>query len=94
MTSQTIEVVGVLLDQPGLSGADICRATGLASGTLYPILLRLESAGFLESWWERGRASDLGRPRRRFYKVSAEGARAVFESARRVPPAIARMALS
>jgi DNA-binding PadR family transcriptional regulator len=56
------------------SGAEIARSTKLASGTLYPILLRLEEAGWVESHWESGDPRDLGRPRRRFYKVTATGA--------------------
>jgi PadR family transcriptional regulator PadR len=56
------------------SGAEIARSTKLASGTLYPILLRLEEAGWAESHWEPGDPHDLGRPRRRFYKVTGIGA--------------------
>jgi PadR family transcriptional regulator PadR len=56
------------------SGAEIARSTQLASGTLYPILLRLEEAGWAESHWESGDPRDLGRPRRRFYKVTGIGA--------------------
>lgn len=56
------------------SGAQIAHSTKLASGTLYPILLRLEEAGWAESQWESGDPRDLGRPRRRFYKVTGIGA--------------------
>jgi DNA-binding PadR family transcriptional regulator len=58
-----------------ISGADIARATHLASGTLYPTLLRLEQAGWVESRWETGDPRALGRPRRRFYQVTGVGAR-------------------
>lgn len=61
--------------QSECSGAEIARATKLASGTLYPILLRLEEAGWAESHWEDGDPHDLGRPRRRLYKLTATGAR-------------------
>lgn len=57
-----------------LSGAEIARSTKLASGTLYPILLRLEEADWVESHWESGDPRDLGRPRRRFYRVTGIGA--------------------
>jgi PadR family transcriptional regulator PadR len=68
--------------QPGISGADIARATRLASGTLYPILFRLEQAGWVESRWETEEPRNLGRPRRRFYQITGVGAsraRAAFQ---------------
>ena len=76
LTTQTLKVLGVLMShgQSEFSGADIARSTHLASGTLYPILLRLEEAGWAESRWESGDPRDLGRPRRRFYKVTGIGA--------------------
>jgi DNA-binding PadR family transcriptional regulator len=61
--------------QDETSGAEIGRATDLASGTLYPILFRLEEAGWLVSRWEAGDPSELGRPRRRLYRVTGIGAR-------------------
>lgn len=32
-------------------GYDLCRATGLKSGTLYPLLIRLEGQGHLDAQW-------------------------------------------
>jgi DNA-binding PadR family transcriptional regulator len=75
LTSQTLSVLGAIFAEPNSSGADIARETGLPSGTLYPILLRLETAGWLTSEWEGGAPAELGRPRRRYYRVTAEGAR-------------------
>jgi len=76
LTTQTLKVLGVLMSrkQGEFSGADIARTTQLASGTLYPILLRLEQAGWAASRWEDGDPRELGRPRRRFYKVTGIGA--------------------
>ena len=76
LTSQTVNVLMAFTNAYGseLSGADIGRLTKLPSGSLYPILLRLEKAGWLESHWELGDPSVLGRPRRRFYSVTALGA--------------------
>lgn len=62
-----------------MCGSQIAQETGLASGSLYPILMRLESAGLLESEWEEQTPSELKRPRRRFYRISALGAKAVRE---------------
>src|SRR5262245_12760358 len=56
-------------------GFDIMNATGLTSGTVYPALDRLESAGYLRSRWED--ASDAhaeGRPARRYFTLTASGA--------------------
>jgi PadR family transcriptional regulator, regulatory protein PadR len=52
LSSQTRKVLATLMSCPGdeLSGAEI--GTKLASGTLYPILFRLEGAGWLQSRWE------------------------------------------
>jgi PadR family transcriptional regulator PadR len=52
-------------------GYDISRVTGLAAGTLYPILARLTERGMLESRWED--EPPTGRPRRHLYRLSAEG---------------------
>ena len=83
LTTQTLKVVtGLMSGMPeGISGAEIARSTKLASGTIYPILLRLEEAGWVESHWETGDPHELGRPRRRFYRVTGVGrrrARAAF----------------
>ena len=55
-------------------GFDLMEATGLASGTVYPVLSRLERDGLVRSSWEdEGRAADEGRPARRYYQVTGEG---------------------
>ena len=53
-----------------LSGAQIRSIAGLGTGTLYPILFRLERAGWLESRWEDIDPKQEKRPRRRFYKAT------------------------
>ncbi len=53
-------------------GYDISRETGLASGTLYPILGRLADRGLLETRWEESPLD--GRPRRHLYRLTAAGA--------------------
>jgi len=75
MTGPTLKVLGQLIANPlsGISGADISKATGIASGTLYPILFRLEKAGWLSSQWEDGHPSELGRPRKRLYQPTSLG---------------------
>jgi DNA-binding PadR family transcriptional regulator len=51
--------------------------TGLvAHGTLYKVLDRMRRAGLLTATWEESRAADADhRPRRRMYRVTAEGVR-------------------
>jgi len=85
MSLQILRVLEAFLDTPGeeLAGADVQRRSGLASGTLYPILLRLEGAGWFTSRWEKIDASAAGRPRRRLYRITSAGlarASAVFAS--------------
>jgi PadR family transcriptional regulator, regulatory protein PadR len=53
-------------------GYDIARQTGLASGTLYPVLARLADRGLLEARWEDDPPE--GRPRRHLYRLTAAGA--------------------
>jgi DNA-binding PadR family transcriptional regulator len=91
ITHQTLKVLEAVLRVPQGSGAAIAAATGLASGTLYPILLRLEGAGWLTSEWEEGDPSSLGRPRRRFYRVTAKGAEAARRYAAEMAPMIGRL---
>ncbi|HMF59832.1 MAG TPA: PadR family transcriptional regulator [Vicinamibacterales bacterium] len=57
-----------------LAGADIMRRASISSGTMYPLLYRFEDAGLLEGAWETKSATDLGRPQRRLYRLTAEGA--------------------
>ena len=54
LSLQTLRVLEAFLDSPTeqLSGADVQKRSGIASGTLYPILLRLESAGWFVSRWK------------------------------------------
>ena len=77
ISAQTLKVLGVLMTHPKaeLSGADIARTTKLASGTLYPILFRLENAGWVQSQWEMEEPQKLGRPRRRLYRITGTGTR-------------------
>ena len=49
-----------------------------------PILKRLENAGWVESRWEDGDPRDLGRPRRRFYKITGVGISEVESALREV----------
>lgn len=69
-----------------LAGADVMKEVGISSGTLYPILLRLERSGVLESRWEETAPGDLGRPRRRFYRLTAHGAQFAHDALHELMP--------
>ena len=75
MSLQTLRVLDAFLENPAheLSGADIQKRSSLASGTLYPILLRLESAQWFVSRWEAINPTIAGRPRRRLYRLTPSG---------------------
>jgi PadR family transcriptional regulator, regulatory protein PadR len=59
--------------QQGRSGAEISKITKLGSGTMYPLLQRLEIAGWIVGDWEDVNPSEVGRPKRRLYKLTRSG---------------------
>lgn len=62
-------------------GFELMKVTGLPSGTVYPILARLEAGGLVRSRWEdEERAHGEGRPRRRYYETTGEGEAALAEA--------------
>jgi DNA-binding PadR family transcriptional regulator len=75
LSRQAEAVLAAFLGEPSASrfGLEVSRASGLASGTIYPILARFESAGWLESEWETIDPSIAGRPPRRLYRLTADG---------------------
>lgn len=75
VTRQTLRVLSALLERPSdeLYGRELLGKTRLKSGTLYPALARLERAGWIESRWEETDPQVAGRPRRRFYRLTAQG---------------------
>jgi DNA-binding PadR family transcriptional regulator len=94
MTVPTQLVLDVLLADPAeeLYGLRIGVEAGLPSGTVHPILARLEGLGWLESRWEDVDPREEGRPPRRYYRLTATGvrdARAALAGARR--PALGRL---
>jgi PadR family transcriptional regulator, regulatory protein PadR len=85
MTIPTQRVLEALLADPTaeLYGLEIGSVAGLRSGTVHPILARLEGYGWLSSRWEDVDPSAEGRPPRRYYRLTAIGAEAA-------PAALAR----
>jgi PadR family transcriptional regulator PadR len=61
-------------------GLDLVARTGLPSGTVYPTLGRLKKAGLVRAHWEDQRIAEReGRPRRRYYALTAEGSAALAD---------------
>ena len=75
MTIPTQLVLRALLEDPTreLYGVEIGAAAGLPSGTVHPILARLEGLRWLESRWEEIDTRAAGRPARRYYRLTADG---------------------
>jgi PadR family transcriptional regulator, regulatory protein PadR len=70
---QTRALIGTLLASPRVwrHGYELAKETGLKSGTLYPLLMRLGDQGLLESKWRE--ATGPGRPPRHLYRLSSQG---------------------
>jgi len=75
MTISTQLVLRALLADPKaeLYGVEIGDAAGLPSGTVHPILARLEGLGWVTSRWEDIDPSVEGRPARRYYGIDPNG---------------------
>jgi PadR family transcriptional regulator PadR len=80
-------------------GYDLMKAARLPSGTLYPMLARLQDEGLVTSQWEPPPADGSGRPPRKYYQLTGEGARVArlqlaqaSAAARRAVPGAARPA--
>jgi PadR family transcriptional regulator, regulatory protein PadR len=77
LTGPLERVLRVLLADPAALhyGYDLMKAARLPSGTLYPMLARLQQEGLVDSEWEDQRPDAGGRPPRKYYRLTAEGAR-------------------
>jgi DNA-binding PadR family transcriptional regulator len=80
LSSQSVAVLGALSLRPSdwLYGLELARLTGLKSGSLYPILIRLADRGMLESRWLD--STERGRPRRHAYRIAATGMAALADA--------------
>jgi DNA-binding PadR family transcriptional regulator len=96
LSPQTVHVLDAFLDGPKdwKYGYGISRNTGLKSGTLYPILIRLAERKLLKACWE---TAETGKPPRHMYRLTPDGLRYAREqvpsrSRRRVPQTALREA--
>ncbi len=67
-------------------GYDLMKETGLSSGTLYPLLMRMADKGLIESEWRE--PSQPGRPARHAYRLTTAGI--AFARANEAPGTAAR----
>ena len=72
-------------------GFDVMDATELPSGTVYPILSKLEATGLARSGWEDARSARREkRPPRRYYEITAAGAAELGEALKRLTALVPR----
>ncbi len=73
VTPATLDVLEALMGpDEELYGLKIAQNAGRKAGSVYPILARLEEAGWVQSSWEREERDERG-PRRRFYRLDPGG---------------------
>lgn len=91
MTIATLMVLRAMLDQPTqeIYGLELSAKAGLATGTIHPILGRLEAIGWVTSRWEDVEPASAGRPRRRYYRLSPDGAEQAREALARATTRVA-----
>jgi hypothetical protein len=72
-SAQTLSVLAALCEQPSQwqHGYALAKLTGLKSGTLYPILMRLADRDLVEARWQD--EPQPGRPRRHLYRLTTVG---------------------
>jgi PadR family transcriptional regulator, regulatory protein PadR len=82
LSPQTSAVLAALANRPSdwLYGLELAKLTGLKSGSLYPILIRLADRALLESRWLE--PSERGRPPRHVYRITAAGLKALENAER------------
>src|ERR1039457_6694688 len=78
---QTRQLLAVLANDAGRwrHGYELSQQTGLKSGTLYPLLIRLSDEGWLEARWTGPERE--GRPPRHEYRLTDAGAALAREAA-------------
>lgn len=89
ITAALFVVLQELLASDQRFGLDLMKKTGLPSGTVYPILARLEEAGMVESEWDTSPARG---PRRRLYSLTPKGVQEAQRAEASLTPAARVMA--
>ena len=88
----SLQILGAIRDGVAY-GLDIVARTGMPSGTVYPTLGRLKKNGLVRARWEDQRVAEReGRPRRRYYELTADGAEALAVGSARLADVAADLA--
>ena len=79
LSTQALRVLEAFLNAPQHTeyGYSISQATGLKSGSLYPILMRLAEQQLVEASWESAQG---GKPARHVYRLTPEGLRLALDA--------------
>lgn len=96
MTHNTLLVLRALMAAPGreMYGLEIMRGLTLKSGTMYPLLDRAEASGWVTVRREDVSPQAEGRPRRRYYRITAEGVKAAGEAMEREASRLAALGIT
>jgi PadR family transcriptional regulator, regulatory protein PadR len=94
LTGPLERVLRVMVADPAAPhyGYDLMKAAKLPSGTLYPMLARLQQEGLVDSEWEPQRQDAGGRPPRKYYRLTGEGLRVARLELAQAPASPARRA--
>lgn len=92
MTNETLRVLAAMAERPTDEhyGLELAEAAQLPKGSIYPMLARLERNGLVSGEWEDIDESAAGRRRRRYYVLTAEGARVAIHEFEIVRAALER----
>ena len=82
ITDNVVAIFSTMLERPRKSwyGLEIAKAAGIGNATIYAALTRMKRSGMVRAGWETLGPSELGRPQRRLYSLTAEGARVGTEA--------------
>jgi len=82
LSRSSLKIVQVFLETPGeeFCGSDLMDRADVSPGVVYPFLVKWEAQGLLKARWEEQDASDLGRPRKKLYKLTGSGKTAAREA--------------
>lgn len=90
---QTRKLLIAMLERPRSwhYGYQLSKQTGLSSGTLYPLLIRLSDQGLLESEWREPERQ--GNPPRHAYRLTSSGLALARRVAAEKKPSLVRQKL-
>jgi DNA-binding MarR family transcriptional regulator len=82
LSKKGLIVLSVFKENEKIYGQQIISRTNIKSGTLYPLLISLEEAGWLKRENEQGDERKLGRPLRVYHHLTSDGEKKIFEKKR------------